>query len=130
KWILQQRIEQSCARIKTIRLAAERCRQIKTKTIDVIFADPVPQRIEHQLNHARMCAVQGVAATGVVDIKTRIAVQQLVITGSVGPRSLPSAVWLSTTSRMTSMPAACRCLMACFISVADAPAQYAISGAK
>ena len=29
---------------------------------------------------------------------------------SVGPSWLPSAVWLNTTSRITSMPARCRAL--------------------
>ncbi len=59
-------------------LARHRAREIEAEAVDPELLDPVTQRIRHELQHARMIEVERVAATGAVEIKSRI-VRELVI---------------------------------------------------
>ncbi len=62
--------------------AAERGREIETKPIDAHDVDPVTQRVEHELRHARMDQTQRVAAAAAV----------LVAAAVVGHQSIPAWV--------------------------------------
>jgi hypothetical protein len=77
--ILQQCIEETCARIEAVLLAAKRHAEIEAEAIDMIFLDPVVQRIERQLDHALVGEVDGVAAAGVIDTVARIVRLQAVV---------------------------------------------------
>ena len=69
------------------------------------------------LSTCGMAHVQRVAGAGVIHVITRIVASDdskrelsMPLKLSVGPSWLPSAVWLYTTSRITSMPARCSVL--------------------
>jgi hypothetical protein len=46
--------------------AAERSGQIEAEAVDVHLAGPVAQAVRHQLQHARLAQVEGVAAAAEV----------------------------------------------------------------
>ena len=82
---------------------------------------PVAQAVEHHVAHDRVVAVERVAGAAevvVVALRGQHVVGRVVdaAIGDVGPCSLPSAVWLNTTSRMTSIPFACSSLTRLFNS--------------
>ena len=81
--VLHQRIEEAGAGVEAGQLAAQRDAEIEAEAVDVVFLDPVAQRIEGQLDHARVREVDRVAATGVVDAIARIVRLQSVVGGIV-----------------------------------------------
>ena len=101
-------------RVEVAVTSSERRREVEAEPVDVHLLHPVAQRVHHQPESLRLVQVDGVAATGVVDV-ARAVLGEPVIRRVVDaakaqrrPDSLPSAVWLNTTSRITSSPAACR----------------------
>jgi hypothetical protein len=104
----------SCRSGEKRAVAGQRGCEVEAEAVDVHDADPVAQRIHDHLQNARMGEIQGVAAAAEI----LVAVEMVGPAGGsssvvdaakrqVGPASSDSAVWLKTTSRMTSRPAAC-----------------------
>ena len=60
-------------RIKTLSGSAEDRRKVKTETIHRHFVMPVNKAIQHQRLHPGMVNIQGVAATGIIDIAVGMA---------------------------------------------------------
>ena len=81
--VLMQDVEEPAEPVEVERLAAECCREIKTKPIDVHLAHPVTQAVGHELQDSRRLHVQRVAAAGHIVIVTRITRHQAVVRGIV-----------------------------------------------
>src|SRR4029077_13181134 len=63
---------------------AHKCRgEIETKSIDTHFHDPVTQAVDHQLQHAWMKQIKGVARSSEIQIETRLLRMQPVVSGVV-----------------------------------------------
>src|SRR5215211_6699929 len=58
--------------------AAESGREVKTEPIDVAFLNPVAQRVGDHLHDTRMAKIDGIAATGGVEIITRVGGKHVV----------------------------------------------------
>ena len=66
-------------RSKPLRSAAERRGEVEPEAVDMAHLDPVPQRVHHHLQHARMRQVQRVAAAGeVVVVARRVRLEPIV----------------------------------------------------
>src|SRR6204780_5578119 len=70
--ILQQGVEESGARLEAVLFAPQRPAQVEAKTVDVKYLDPVAQRIERQLYHARVREIHRIAGAGIVDALAQI----------------------------------------------------------
>jgi hypothetical protein len=73
----------------------------------------VTTQVAHQEGKVRRCACSFLRPCG--------HPQAAHLKDSVGPCSLPSAVWLNTTSMMTSMPRLWHSLTSCLNSFSTAP---------
>ena len=88
---------------------------VEAEAVDVHLLDPVLQAVDDELLHDRMVRVDRVPAARVVHVVLRLGRVRAGSSASlpsplkliVGPMWLPSAVWLKTTSRITSIPALC-----------------------
>ena len=100
--VLAQDVEERAETVDVVQLARQRRGEVEAEAVDVHLADPVAQRVHHQLQHARVQHVERVAAAGEVHVVARRVGRQPVVgrrcrcrgSDSVGPSSLPSAVWL------------------------------------
>ena len=81
--ILQQRGEEARVRIKALAVTAERHAQVEAKAIDMKLAHPIAQRIERQLDHARVREIHGVAAARIIDAMPEVVRRGPVVDGIV-----------------------------------------------
>ena len=77
--ILGQGLEKRRARVEAAFLATENGSEIEAETVDSHLNGPIAQAVHDQPQHLGMGNVNGVAATAVIDVKTPVARQQLVI---------------------------------------------------
>jgi hypothetical protein len=94
-------------------VAYERGRQIEAETVHAHLGHPITQRIQYQPEHARLGGVDGVTAAGDVVVVALVVGQPVVaemVDAAEGERRALVAAFtgvVETTSRITSMPAAC-----------------------
>mmetsp|Transcript_21539 Transcript_21539/g.83730 ORF Transcript_21539/g.83730 Transcript_21539/m.83730 type:complete len:418 (-) Transcript_21539:1647-2900(-) len=62
-----------------MRAAAQHRREVETEAVDTHLGDPVAQGVQHELGHARMRGMQGVAAAGQVFVAAPVAADQPVV---------------------------------------------------
>ena len=84
-----------------MRLAGQDGAEIEAEPIHMHLLHPVAEAVGHHLHDAGMAQIDGAPGAGVVDVVALLIGQQAIVGGvvdalqeRVGPRSLPSAVWL------------------------------------
>ena len=82
-WVLPQRDEKGRVGLKALLGAAEDRRQIKPKTINTHYLDPIAQRIQHELGDARVRHIHRIAAAGQVFAAAAIARYQPIPAGII-----------------------------------------------
>ena len=112
--VLLDEFEEGGELVHVVELAGQGGGEVEAEAVHVHLGDPVAQGVHEQLQGVGLADVERVAGARVVHVVLLVALHQPVVgwlsmplKDSVGPRWLPSAVWLYTTSRMTSMPAWC-----------------------
>ena len=86
-------------------------RQVEPEPVDVHLGDPVAQAVLDQPAHDRLVGVERVAAATVIGVTRPVVLQDVVdVVGETAVAERRTviaafAVWLKTTSRMTSIPA-------------------------
>jgi hypothetical protein len=99
--ILEDHVEERRQAIHVVELARQRRCEVEAEAVDVALDHPVAQRVHDQPQHGRLDRVERVAGAGEVHVVARVVRHQAVVGGvvdaakeSIGPRWLPSAVWL------------------------------------
>ena len=81
--VLRDRPQEGGAVGEIVDVARERRGEIEAEAVDMIGFDPVPQTVEHHLQHARMREIERVAAAGAIPVEARVSRHRLVIDGVV-----------------------------------------------
>ena len=94
-------VEERCQPVDFVQLTRQRRGQIEAETVYMHIVDPVTQAVHDKLQHLRVAHVEAVAGAGVVEVIAPVVGHEPVVGWlsmprklSVGPRSIPSAVWL------------------------------------
>ena len=100
--VLVDQVEERREPVDLVELAGQRRGQVEPEPVDVHLGDPVAQRVHDQPQRLVLADVEAVAGAGGVVVVLRVAVGRagsrpalsMPRNDSVGPRWLPSAVWL------------------------------------
>ena len=100
--VLADRLEEAALGFEAVGLAREDRAEVEAEAVDLHLAHPVAQAVGHHLDDARMAEIERVSGAGVVDVVALLvghaagsrSALSMPLNDSVGPRSLPSAVWL------------------------------------
>ena len=100
--VLLDEVEERRQPVDLVELAGQRGGEVEAEPVDVHLGHPVAQRVHDQLQHVRVAHVQAVAGAGVVDVVApgrrrrggSTPALSMPLNDSIGPRWLPSAVWL------------------------------------
>ena len=76
--VLPAGIEEAAVLVEAVRLARQDGGEVEAEAVDAHVARPVAQAVHHQLQHAGVAEVDGVAGAGVVDVVARLRRQPVI----------------------------------------------------
>ena len=76
-------VEERAETIDLVEFSRQRRREIESESIDMHFSHPIAQAVHQQLECARMPHVQRVAASGVIHVVARLAIDGPILCGVV-----------------------------------------------